>query len=95
MTTREVYIARDGKEFDSEVECTKYELELTKNEENQKKVFTLKNGKKLTGDDIKEFFRAMSCNDCPLSAQCRAMKGKIRMSTPDTFCLFVRNSIVN
>lgn len=87
MTTKEIYIACDGREFDSEVECTQYELELTKDEENKKKVFTLKNGKELTGDDIREFFRAIRCNDCLLSKECRAMENKIRMSTTDTFGL--------
>ena len=84
---KKIYLAFDGMEFYNKEECQKYEAELKRQNENEERVFNLDSGKTLTKNEVKEFFRKMSCDKCPFSKECRAMEQRIRCSTTDTFCL--------
>ncbi len=87
MEKKEIYVAFDGKEFDTEKECQNYEEENNKNTLNENRLFYLESGKSLTKNEVKEFFKKVSCSECPFSKECRAMEQRIRCSTTDTFCL--------
>ena len=82
MKKKEIYVAFDGTEFDTEKECQNYEEENYEN-----RLFYLESGKSLTKDEVKEFFKKISCSECPFSKECSAMVQRIRRSTTDTFCL--------
>ena len=87
MKKKEIYVAFDGTEFDTEKECQNYEEENNKNTINENRLVYLESGKSLTKDEVKEFFKKISCSECPFSKECRAMEQRIRRSTTDTFCL--------
>ena len=77
------YKTADGKLFDTEEEAQKHEMELKA----CTTIINLPNGKWLDKDDIKEFFKQCSCNDCPFMVECQDMKDEIRKHTPATSTL--------
>lgn len=96
MQKREIYVAFDGKEFESEVRCKEYEDYLKENEKRKKKIITLKSGKELTGANVEEFFQLLKCPECPFDKECHEMEERIRRHTTDTFCLCdVINPLIN
>lgn len=94
MTKKEIYVAFDGKEFDTEAECAKHELDERNKLNLMTKEHVITGGKKVSANDIIEFFTKMRCWECPFFTRCNSLAKHMRAhNTPVlTLCQTVKGT---
>lgn len=81
MEERKYYITVDGKKFENAIEAMEHEDKITKEKMNRNRIIKLDNGKKLSHDEIVEFFNKSACSKCPFCKECDALYRRYKTVT--------------
>lgn len=81
MKEKTLYVTEDGMEFENVLEAQEHEDKITKEKMNRNRIIKLDNGKKLSHDEIVEFFNKSACSECPFCKECDVLYQRYKTVT--------------